>query len=291
MSFDYESVVFRPDQLPEEKVFPVLSTGWPELDPYWKISRGQFILIAGKPNRGKTVWVSQLAIQLAQLHQWRIGIIDFEARLRRTRQRLIEMKARKAVEYLHGDALREAEAFVAAYFRIVSYQHQPIPEDPTDEEEATVASLIGLMRHLREVHTCDLVILDPWNEADHYRESYETETEYTGHAIKLLKRAAMRLDLALIVTAHPYKLEDGKELTSPYQIAGSAHWYNKPDVILLCNRAKGSSMLKVTVEKIRDQETVSERPIPGNVEFVYDQGGRHFSDIPPEALRGSNGLL
>ena len=65
-------------------------------------------------------------------------------------------------------------------------------------------------------------------------------TEYTGFAIKQLKRFAKRYRVHVICVAHPAKIPRSKVGQFPipalYDIADSAHWANKPDVGIIIHR-------------------------------------------------------
>jgi twinkle protein len=76
-----------------------------------------------------------------------------------------------------------------------------------------------------------LLCLDPWNEIEHKRGIDETETEYTGRAIRALKRFALNYECAVWLVAHPRKPHgDGNpKPPSLYDLAGSAHFANKAD--------------------------------------------------------------
>jgi twinkle protein len=79
-----------------------------------------------------------------------------------------------------------------------------------------------------------MVIIDPWNEMDHIRPADMSLTEYTGFAIKQLRKLARKYRVHLIVAAHPAKLKRGSDGKMPvprlYDISDSAHWANKADV-------------------------------------------------------------
>jgi len=81
-----------------------------------------------------------------------------------------------------------------------------------------------------------------------------TPTEYTGQAIRDLKRFARWFNVHLCVAAHPAKLQrDRKSGEYPvptlYDISDSAHWYNKPDLGVVVHRAPTSTIIRV--EKVR----------------------------------------
>ena len=81
-------------------------------------------------------------------------------------------------------------------------------------------------------------------------------TEYTGFAIRQLKKLAQKLSIHLIVVAHPAKIQRGKqgELPVPnlYDVADSAHWANKPDVGIIIHRFDtGTPNTLIKIAKVR----------------------------------------
>jgi len=63
----------------------------------------------------------------------------------------------------------------------------------------------ALMRHGIRV-----LVIDPWNEIEHAREKYESDTAYINRALRLLIKFGRRHGLATYVLAHPTK-EVGKD--------------------------------------------------------------------------------
>jgi len=98
-----------------------------------------------------------------------------------------------------------------------------------------------------------ILIIDPWNELEHKRRRDETETDYTGRAIRAIKAFARRYNVAFWVVAHPTKPQKGVNAApSLYDISGSAHWANKPDYGLVYHRRdKAKNEGELIVAKVR----------------------------------------
>ena len=117
-----------------------------------------------------------------------------------------------------------------------------------------------------------MLVVDPWNEMDHVRPENMSLTEYTGFAIKQLKRFAQRYRVHLIVVAHPAKMMRGKNGTYPvpslYDIADSAHWSNKPDVGIIVHRydmRTPNTLLRIAKVRYRSVGR------PGDLAGVWDE--------------------
>jgi twinkle protein len=76
------------------------------------------------------------------------------------------------------------------------------------------------------------LVIDPWNEIDHYRDQSLSETEYIARTLGRIRRWARMWDAHVFIVAHPAKQprENGKlPIPKPDMIAGAAHWWNKAD--------------------------------------------------------------
>ena len=125
------------------------------------------------------------------------------------------------------------------------------------------------------------VVLDPWNTLEHLRPSNLSETEYISAALTGLTQWTRTANLHLWVVAHPAKIykdtTTGKRsVPTPYDIAGSAHWYNKADNIICVHRdqAEGNPLVQVWVQKVRFKHIGR----VGGVELRYDRITGRYSD-------------
>ena len=96
-----------------------------------------------------------------------------------------------------------------------------------------------------------------------------TSTEYTGLALRALKRFARKHQIHLIVVAHPKMLRRDQQGEYPfpslYDIADSAHWYNRPEVGIVVWRGKDERTI-VRIAKTRYHDEIG---VPGEVVVRY----------------------
>ena len=252
-SIDDKGLVYELGQTPRQEPRKYYSTGFPELDAHWKLCDGQFIVVGSKPGTGKTTFLAQLASNVANsIHN--VGIMDFETGTDETERRMEKLFIHRIpASKPNREVLAKGVARGAILLATFDYLK------PGDDPEPNLAYILEIIR-VMAVSGAKIVIIDPWNEMDHWREHGESLTEYTGRAIKSLKHAARRHKVAIIVAAHPAKpLDYSKPIESLYQISDSAHWFNKPDIGILLNRAfdektgKAGDELYVNVSKVRFQ--------------------------------------
>jgi twinkle protein len=105
----------------------------------------------------------------------------------------------------------------------------------------------------------DGFVLDPWNEIEHSRDPSLTETEYIGQTLMKLKANAVWKDMHIWVVAHPKKLvkENGDyKPPTPYDISGSANWYNKADMAVTTHRKDFEvALTEIYVNKVKVRGT------------------------------------
>jgi twinkle protein len=207
-----------------------VETGWEEVDHFYTVRPGEFTVVTGIPNSGKSNWVDALTVNLAAIHGWRFAIFSPENQpLEDHMARMIEKYARcpfddGPTERMDRDTLRMSKAWVNEHFSWI------LPGEDTDW---TIENVLDRARALVFRKGIRGLVIDPWNEIEHYRVNGMTETEYVSHALKRMRQFARRHGIHLWVVAHPAKLYREKDGSYPvptlYDISGSAHWRNKAD--------------------------------------------------------------
>jgi twinkle protein len=91
------------------------------------------------------------------------------------------------------------------------------------------------------------VLLDPWNQIAHNREGM-SETDYIDMALRRLSAFGRRHGANVWIIAHPTKLRparpgDPLPVPTAYDIAGSAGWYAKSDIVLCVYRVDGETQV------------------------------------------------
>lgn len=144
-----------------------------------------------------------------------------------------------------------------------------------EDEEVTLDWLLDAMEGAVVRHGCKIVVIDPWNEIEHKRQAGDNETDYTGRAIRTIKRFAKRFQVHVILVAHPAKLqkENGKyQIPSLYDISGSANFYNKCDVGIVVHRqSKDDTVIKI--QKVRYHGVIGK---PGEIAVQYNGATGRF---------------
>lgn len=231
-----------------------------------------------------STFLSALAVNLAREASWRFAIFSPEnVPLERYAVLLIEQWSGHQFDGVGGrmpaDLLSWGMEWLEEHITFL------LPEDAVP----TIPYLLDLARVQVLRQGIRGLILDPWSEIEHSRPAGQTETEYVSHMLTLIRRFARLHGVHVWVVAHPSKLlksKDGRyDPPTPYQISGSAHFYNKADncVTVWRDRTADHHRVEIHVSKIRSREIGR----TGMVELAYDPLCRRYADLPEKEVYSS----
>jgi twinkle protein len=240
------------DVPPPPSITPI-STGLTFLDRHVQIVRPELMVITGRPGCGKGVFARCLAAHLAEQHSWRTAFLSPEDPAYRMRRDLMRFYQRgKRGERPASELATEALKWVGNHF-----VYSALPEDEAIPIETVMAEMEAAVLQ----HNCQAFVLDPWNEIS-YVPSGDGESRDIERLLVALKQKMRRLNLLLIVVAHPRKPRQGEKIDL-YTISGSANWFNKCDHGIILERMDPSSpRVEFVIEKCKDHETMGR---PGSV--------------------------
>lgn len=240
-----------------DKVFKLYETGrepgyhpgWENLSQLYTVKRGQFTIVTGIPNVGKTPFLDNLTMNMARNHNWKIAVCSLE-------NPALEDHLSSLLEIYTGEPFNDGKTprmSKDTVERSLDWFDQHFVFLQPDESDMTVH---GMLDMLDEVEA-DGVVADPWNEFEHRRPPMMTETEYTSMALSKMRRYIRGRDQHLWLVVHPTKLVRDKEGNYPvptlYDCAGSAHFRNKPEmgIVLWRDALIEGSPLVVYVQKVK----------------------------------------
>lgn len=220
--------------LQDQRAPAVMSTGTMASDGILKLpTEGRCIIVAGFPSAGKTTWARFVMVHTAANHSRRWAVFSPESQpWEHFMAHCAETHARKpfwpiyGIPHMSRDEIIEAEAFLADRVTMIvcdAGDQAPTLDWLLEKAEACV---------LRD-GTTDFLI-DPVNEVEQTR-GQSTETEWIGRFIQRWKAFGLRHGCNVWMIVHPAKpmpIKPGEKRPAPgpYDLAGSAHWANKPDV-------------------------------------------------------------
>src|SRR5690606_37298453 len=107
-------------------------------------------------------------------------------------------------------------------------------------EEPTVEAVLEAAKALVTRHGISGLVIDPWNELEHSRPNGMTETEYVSQCLTKIRNFGRTHRVAIWLVAHPTKMRRDDEgdvpVPTPYDISGSANFFNKADACFAVHR-------------------------------------------------------
>jgi twinkle protein len=267
--------VYRMSQLaprPNPRVFEI---DMPMLCDSYRMRLGDWSVVTGIPSFGKTTLVNDIVNRVIQRYSTRDDPVvvtwgSFEQEPQIDHRRNLRWWFHSKHPAKQTPEEREvADAWIDRHHRfLVAPEDEDITVDWALERLATAV--------VRE--NSRIVVLDPWNEMDHSRLPGESVTDYTGRAIKAMRRFCRSLGVHLIVVAHPTKMQPRADGSIPmptlYSVSDSAHWYNKCDVGIIVHREANNTV--IWVQKTRYHDEIGR---PGMYDATYHAGERRFDII------------
>lgn len=269
--------VYRMSELPPVPDAPIYDIGIKKLQNHYKARLGDLSIWTGIPSHGKSSAVNDICCHLVANHGLNVAFASFEQMPQRDHRRnLRTWKMGKPVQYASAGELREADEWIDRHFAFMV---------PSEDDDVTLEWALDRMEAAVVQHDCKIVVLDPWNEMDHSRNRDESLTEYTGRAIKALRRFAKKMMVHLIIVAHPSKQQKDEKgeyrVPTLYDISDSAHWYNKADLGVIVHRFSDRTLIRVAKSRYHD-----EIGVPGDVEatYLFEQRRYDIWDTPTNSI-------
>lgn len=243
---------------------------------HFKPRMGDFSVITGQPGFGKSTFANDLFCGIAQDNNLTIAWASFEQEPQRDHRRnLRAWFCRQPEHTLDQGQLAAADRWIDANHVFLV---------PSEDDDADLEWVLDKMEAAVVRFGASIIIIDPWNELEHSRRNNETETEYTGRAIRALKRFAKAFRVHVCVVAHPTKsIKDGDgnyKMPTLYDIAGSANWYNKCDLGVIVHKDKleyrNEPYTLAKVQKSRYHEVIGR---PGEVYMDFCNETRRFAEV------------
>jgi hypothetical protein len=222
---------------------PALSTGWLQLDEFYRVRKKEWTLITGIPGAGKTTWLDNLCLNMAKNYNWKIAMFSAE--------NIPHERHAIALSKLLGIGGDGNLDFIGDHFAFLS----------PNEDNLTIDKVLSMCDTLMATWKFDALVIDPWNELDHMKRGNISETEHVSASLSKLRRYARMKNIHSWMVAHPTKLHklEGTNtypVPTPYDVSGSAHFRNKSDncLSLWWDYEKKDMATQIHVQKIRFRE-------------------------------------
>lgn len=276
-------------ELYEKGVGRGFSTGYQNVDDLYTIVPGQMTVVTGVPSSGKSEFVDQIMVNLAEEQGMSFAICSFENEPRLHIAKLMAKRARKP--FFEGPTRRMAPHDMQAALDWVNdhfvFLHQ---------EDGGLSDLESILSRLRAAVMRMGVrgaVIDPYNFIERPRDV--SETEWISNMLTRIKSFCMAHGIHIWFVAHPTKLQRGQDGKLPvpkgYDISGSAAWFAKADCGMTVHRIPDENPLEAQIHiwKVRFSWVGKQ----GETRLYYDVGTTRYADYgyqPGEEEEGK-GLL
>ena len=249
-----------------------IDVGFSNLDDIYKVLKGTFHCVTGIPNHGKSSFVDQMLIKIAENHDWKFAVYSPEHSTKMHLRRLVQMQQKKAFDEgftnrMTTQELQESLDWINDRFYFIE----------TKDVVPDIDYILSIAKASCLKYGVNGLVIDPFNEVSAARSGNTREDEHIRDFISKCKRFARIHDITIWVVAHPTKLPKGNDggyaPPTAYDISGAAHWHNQSDAVLTVHRDFDDDSIQVLTRKIREQGLYGKI---GQADFLYDAKSRCF---------------
>lgn len=246
-------------------------------DELLQFSGGQLTVVTGSPGSGKSEFIDYISTSLSRLHDWKFAVASFEnppaIHVTKLMEKFIGLSfnfRKNPLHRMNTSQFDEAVYLTDKYFHFVNIQ----------QADVTIEGILSKLNEMVLRFGVKGVIIDPWNYIEHKVPPGQTETQYISEALTLIKEFAVKTDTHVFLVAHPTKLrkppgEKKMPVATMYDIAGSAHFFNKADNGISVYRDFDSNEVDIHVQKVR----FSWLGKCGVAPLTYDTYTRKYTEI------------
>jgi twinkle protein len=212
----------------------------------WETSR--VAVWTGIPSHGKSEVVDWFSVQMNKIHDWKTAF--FSPENYPIKYHYSKLASKLSLKSFSSNKMQQSE-FESLFEYMKNNFFFIYPED-----NFTLDTILEKAKYLIQKHGIKNLVLDPYNKFEHLRGA-DSETDYISKFLDKLTLFAQRNDVLINLVAHPTKMKkdkDGLKYIIPdlYDIAGSAHFFNKPDYGLSIYREYGhDEHVKIIVQKVK----------------------------------------
>lgn len=249
------------------------TTGYKNVDELYTIREGQLTVVTGIPSSGKSEFIDQLMVNLAESRDWKFAICSFENEPSLHISKLASKYLRKpffdgVTPRMTHDELDDAKKFISNNFCFV-YQ--------ADGSLCTIDHIISRIKAAVLRYGIRGAVIDPYNYIE--RDRTMSETDWVSEMLTKLRVFAQAHDVHIWFVAHPAKMKRLADGTIPvptgHDISGSAAFYAKADVGLTVHRNDpDTDISEVIVWKCRFSWVGKQ----GRTDLRYDKATSTYSE-------------
>ena len=239
-----------------------LKIGIPEIDEYLRYKQGNFNLLIGHANVGKTTVILYLFVIWALKHQLKFLIWSSENTPQSIQRKIIEFKMNKPITLADDQEIKSALAWSTQYFKIIDVEDLYSYKELLEEATA-----------IKETWDYNSILIDPYNSLIKDKQLYKEVGghEYDYQVASEFRLFAKRNNITVFLNAHGVtealrrthvKGHEYEGLSMPLNMAsveGGGKWGNRCDDLICIHRYTSHPTdwiySMILVLKIKEMET------------------------------------
>ncbi len=234
-----------------------LTTGLPSFDKYFLYKRGNFNVVNGFDNVGKSTALWYLCLLSAMYHGWNWVLYSNENRAGTVRKKLIEFYWGKPINKLSDSQLKQGKEFAKKHFTIIGNKSMYNYKD-----------ILNIAKKISNTKQVDGLLVDPYNslKIELSNNSKLSTHEYHYEAASEMQLFAKQEDMCVYLNCHvitgSMRLKHGETKHSAPGKAdteGGGKFSNKADDFMTFHREVQDSAnytkMQIHVRKIKEIET------------------------------------
>lgn len=267
MADDYRDTIFGY----YESGYPIgAQIGMSETDEHITWSRGELVVVTGIPGSGKSTWLDFVYARLAIRSGWKFGIFSPEnvAPLKITR--LSEQIVGYPLKKMNKMQIDKAISRINQHFYFYNIEQM---------DDYSIDGILAIAKNMVRRYGIDCLCLDPFNYIS-MQSNDDNSNERIGELLRKLKQFAVKNNVNVTLVAHPRKMDKSNgsyNVPRLYDISGSHHFFNVPDVGLAIHRnyVDGSNdPVELHVQKMKYHF----RGSLGKVEYLFEPSTGRYSE-------------
>lgn len=239
-----------------------LKIGIPQIDEYLRYKPGNFNMLIGHANVGKTTIISYLFTVWAIKHKLRFLIWSSENTSHSIVRKIIEFKMNKPIQMANDEEIDNAVKWCDTYFKLIEVNDLVTYKDVLNEAES-----------IKDAWDYDALLIDPYNSLSKDKKLNESlgSHDYDYHVATEFRLFAKKNNVTIFVNAHgvtealrkPYpKGHEYEGLPQPLsmaQVEGGGKWGNRADDVFCVHRMSSHKtewmFTELHVLKVKETET------------------------------------
>jgi len=225
-----------------------LTTGVENIDNIFRLDRGKLVTVTGIPNMGKSEFVDFICTQYNKIHNLKTIYFSPE-------NQPLELHISKLISKFTNKSFDDKSVDKTEYNNTVNHilnNYYFLNYDNVFNLDMVLSEATNLINNDDNI---GVLVIDSYNKLEAQKDFNVTETDYISKVLDTLERYAKKMNIVVILVAHPKKMQKNEagtyNIPSPYDVNGSANFFNKSDYCITVHRDFINNNVIVKCDKVK----------------------------------------